>query len=200
MSHTFHGEVVDPNVSPPGGHAGKHTVWEEREREGVRERHTELRACRLLLLLLTVGSAVDLLDCTHERRELFYSLCATWKFGGLKQRSVCSEVWRGKTRRGFIVGFFDSVQLGREVACFCCCWRYIVAVLVVCSELCAEKVGETSVRKRATDVFRGYAASWGMRAAARHRRPFQRFCCCGVGLVAVLWLAQVIQAPGETVI
>ncbi|XP_053187447.1 sodium/potassium/calcium exchanger 3-like [Scomber japonicus] len=34
-----------------------------------------------------------------------------------------------------------------------------------------------------------------MRAAARHRRPFQRFCCCGVGLVAVLWLAQVIQAP-----
>ncbi|XP_044226844.1 sodium/potassium/calcium exchanger 3 [Thunnus albacares] len=34
-----------------------------------------------------------------------------------------------------------------------------------------------------------------MRAAARHRRPFQRFCCCGVGLVAVLWLTQVIQAP-----
>ncbi|XP_022067961.1 sodium/potassium/calcium exchanger 3-like isoform X1 [Acanthochromis polyacanthus] len=32
-------------------------------------------------------------------------------------------------------------------------------------------------------------------AAARHRRPFQRFCCCGVGLVAVIWLAQVIQAP-----
>ncbi|XP_068572336.1 sodium/potassium/calcium exchanger 3 [Cebidichthys violaceus] len=34
-----------------------------------------------------------------------------------------------------------------------------------------------------------------MRAAARHRRPFQRFCCCGVGLVAVIWLSQVIQAP-----
>ncbi|CAG5874691.1 unnamed protein product [Menidia menidia] len=34
-----------------------------------------------------------------------------------------------------------------------------------------------------------------MRAAARHRRPFQRFCCCGLGLVAVFWLAQVIQAP-----
>ncbi|XP_004564004.1 sodium/potassium/calcium exchanger 3 [Maylandia zebra] len=34
-----------------------------------------------------------------------------------------------------------------------------------------------------------------MKAAARHRRPFQRFCCCGVGLVAVIWLAQVIQAP-----
>ncbi|XP_070773158.1 sodium/potassium/calcium exchanger 3-like [Enoplosus armatus] len=34
-----------------------------------------------------------------------------------------------------------------------------------------------------------------MRAAARHRRPFQRFCCCGVGLVAVIWLTQVIQAP-----
>ncbi|XP_070699187.1 sodium/potassium/calcium exchanger 3 [Pempheris klunzingeri] len=34
-----------------------------------------------------------------------------------------------------------------------------------------------------------------MRAAARHRRPFQRFCCCGVGLLAVIWLAQVIQAP-----
>ncbi|XP_028278059.1 sodium/potassium/calcium exchanger 3 [Parambassis ranga] len=32
-------------------------------------------------------------------------------------------------------------------------------------------------------------------AAARHRRPFQRFCCCGVGLVAVIWLTQVIQAP-----
>ncbi|XP_019728886.1 sodium/potassium/calcium exchanger 3 isoform X2 [Hippocampus comes] len=31
--------------------------------------------------------------------------------------------------------------------------------------------------------------------AARHRRPFQRFCCCGVGLLAVLWLAQVIHAP-----
>ncbi|KAM9331977.1 sodium/potassium/calcium exchanger 3 [Pholidichthys leucotaenia] len=34
-----------------------------------------------------------------------------------------------------------------------------------------------------------------MKRAARHRRPFQRFCCCGVGLVSVLWLAQVIQAP-----
>ncbi|XP_037323497.1 sodium/potassium/calcium exchanger 3-like [Pungitius pungitius] len=34
-----------------------------------------------------------------------------------------------------------------------------------------------------------------MRAAARHRRPFQRFCCCGVGLVAVMWLVQVTQAP-----
>ncbi|XP_062262842.1 sodium/potassium/calcium exchanger 3-like [Platichthys flesus] len=34
-----------------------------------------------------------------------------------------------------------------------------------------------------------------MRAAARNRRPFQRFCCCGVGLLAVIWLAQVIQAP-----
>ncbi|XP_034539396.1 sodium/potassium/calcium exchanger 3-like [Notolabrus celidotus] len=34
-----------------------------------------------------------------------------------------------------------------------------------------------------------------MRAAARHRRPFQRFCCCGVGLLAVIWLSQVIQAP-----
>ncbi|XP_069572494.1 sodium/potassium/calcium exchanger 3 [Brachyistius frenatus] len=34
-----------------------------------------------------------------------------------------------------------------------------------------------------------------MKAAVRHRRPFQRFCCCGVGLVAVIWLAQVIQAP-----
>ncbi|XP_026183575.1 sodium/potassium/calcium exchanger 3 isoform X1 [Mastacembelus armatus] len=36
-----------------------------------------------------------------------------------------------------------------------------------------------------------------MKAAARHRRPFQRFCCCGVGLVAVIWLTQVIQAPAE---
>ncbi|KAF3705972.1 Sodium/potassium/calcium exchanger 3 [Channa argus] len=34
-----------------------------------------------------------------------------------------------------------------------------------------------------------------MKAAARHRRPFQRFCCCGVGLVAIIWLTQVIQAP-----
>ncbi|XP_029924067.1 sodium/potassium/calcium exchanger 3 isoform X2 [Myripristis murdjan] len=34
-----------------------------------------------------------------------------------------------------------------------------------------------------------------MRAPARRRRPFQRFCCCGVGLLAVIWLAQVIHAP-----
>ena len=36
----------------------------ERERERGREkgRHTELGACRLLLLSLTVGSAVDLSD------------------------------------------------------------------------------------------------------------------------------------------
>lgn len=39
-----------------------------------------------------------------------------------------------------------------------------------------------------------------MRAAgaARHRRrPFQRFCCCGIGLLAVIWLAQlqVLQGP-----
>ncbi|KAM9348460.1 sodium/potassium/calcium exchanger 3 [Symphorus nematophorus] len=32
-------------------------------------------------------------------------------------------------------------------------------------------------------------------AAARHRRPFQRFCCCGVGLLAVIWLTQVLQEP-----
>ncbi|XP_057677114.1 sodium/potassium/calcium exchanger 3 isoform X1 [Corythoichthys intestinalis] len=32
---------------------------------------------------------------------------------------------------------------------------------------------------------------------ARHRRPFQRFCCCGVGLLAVLWLAQVVRSPAE---
>ncbi|XP_029374601.1 sodium/potassium/calcium exchanger 3 [Echeneis naucrates] len=38
-----------------------------------------------------------------------------------------------------------------------------------------------------------------MRAATRHRRPFQRFCCCGVGLVAVIWISQVIQAPPEMV-
>ncbi|XP_068186836.1 sodium/potassium/calcium exchanger 3 [Antennarius striatus] len=34
-----------------------------------------------------------------------------------------------------------------------------------------------------------------MRPAARHRRPFQRFCCCAVGLVAVIWFTQGIQAP-----
>ncbi|XP_068600265.1 sodium/potassium/calcium exchanger 3 [Brachionichthys hirsutus] len=34
-----------------------------------------------------------------------------------------------------------------------------------------------------------------MRAAARRRRPFQRFCCCAVGLVAVIWFTQAIQAP-----
>ncbi|XP_071754281.1 sodium/potassium/calcium exchanger 3-like [Centroberyx gerrardi] len=34
-----------------------------------------------------------------------------------------------------------------------------------------------------------------MKAQPRRRRPFQRFCCCGVGLVAVIWLTQVIQAP-----
>ncbi|XP_030010306.1 sodium/potassium/calcium exchanger 3 isoform X2 [Sphaeramia orbicularis] len=36
-----------------------------------------------------------------------------------------------------------------------------------------------------------------MRAARRHRRPFQRFCCCGLGLATVIWLVQVIQAPGS---
>uniref|UniRef100_A0A1A7Y235 Sodium/calcium exchanger membrane region domain-containing protein n=3 Tax=Iconisemion striatum TaxID=60296 RepID=A0A1A7Y235_9TELE len=61
----------------------------------------------------------------------------------------------------------------------------------------AESVKQVS-RKRATDVFCGHEAGGGMKAAARHRRPFQRFCCCGVGLVAVIWLSQVIQAP-ETV-
>ncbi|XP_024119653.1 sodium/potassium/calcium exchanger 3 [Oryzias melastigma] len=35
-----------------------------------------------------------------------------------------------------------------------------------------------------------------MRAAASHRRSFQRFCCCGVGLLSVIWLTQVIRAPG----
>ncbi|KAM3868818.1 sodium/potassium/calcium exchanger 3 [Diretmus argenteus] len=34
-----------------------------------------------------------------------------------------------------------------------------------------------------------------MKGPVRRRRPFQRFCCCGVGLVAVIWLAQGIQAP-----
>ncbi|XP_034034461.1 sodium/potassium/calcium exchanger 3 isoform X2 [Thalassophryne amazonica] len=37
-----------------------------------------------------------------------------------------------------------------------------------------------------------------MRTVPRHRRPFQRFCCCGVGLLAVIWLVQVIQAPAES--
>ncbi|XP_033833714.1 sodium/potassium/calcium exchanger 3 [Periophthalmus magnuspinnatus] len=32
-------------------------------------------------------------------------------------------------------------------------------------------------------------------AAARHRRPFQRVCCCGVGLLAVIWLTQ-LQVRG----
>ncbi|KAF7665546.1 hypothetical protein LDENG_00139670 [Lucifuga dentata] len=36
-----------------------------------------------------------------------------------------------------------------------------------------------------------------MRAAARQRRV-QRFCCCGVTLLAVLWLTQVIQTPADT--
>ncbi|KAK7925520.1 hypothetical protein WMY93_007830 [Mugilogobius chulae] len=42
-----------------------------------------------------------------------------------------------------------------------------------------------------------------MRAAAprhrrRHRRPFQRLCCCGVGLLALIWFTQlqVLQGPG----
>ncbi|CAL1573614.1 unnamed protein product [Knipowitschia caucasica] len=36
-----------------------------------------------------------------------------------------------------------------------------------------------------------------MRAAgSRQRRPFQRFCCCGVGLLLVLWLTQLqVQGP-----
>uniref|UniRef100_A0A8C6SWD7 Sodium/calcium exchanger membrane region domain-containing protein n=1 Tax=Neogobius melanostomus TaxID=47308 RepID=A0A8C6SWD7_9GOBI len=35
-------------------------------------------------------------------------------------------------------------------------------------------------------------------AAARHRRRFQRFCCCGVGLLAAVWLVQlqVLQVQG----
>lgn len=37
-----------------------------------------------------------------------------------------------------------------------------------------------------------------MRAAARQRRRVQRFCCCGVGLLAVLWFTQVIQTPADT--
>lgn len=67
--------------------------------ERARERgKAELRACRLLLLHLTVGSAVDLSDCTHERRKIFlrvYSLCATRTFDRVKQHSVCSVWWRG---------------------------------------------------------------------------------------------------------
>ncbi|TWW74816.1 sodium/potassium/calcium exchanger 3 [Takifugu flavidus] len=38
-----------------------------------------------------------------------------------------------------------------------------------------------------------------MRAAARTRRPFQRFCCCGVGLLAVIGISQLLRAPeGES--
>lgn len=79
--------------------------------ERARERgKAELRACRLLLLHLTVGSAVDLSDCTHERRKIFlrvYSLCATRTFDGVKQHSVCSVWWRGEeTRFVFFAVFF----------------------------------------------------------------------------------------------
>lgn len=36
-------------------------------------------------------------------------------------------------------------------------------------------------------------------AAARRRRPLQRFCCCGVGLLAVVWLTQlqVLRGPEQ---
>ncbi|XP_056140427.1 sodium/potassium/calcium exchanger 3 [Lampris incognitus] len=34
-----------------------------------------------------------------------------------------------------------------------------------------------------------------MKAPARRRRPFLRLCCCGVGLLAVIWLAQVTRVP-----
>ncbi|CAL8276659.1 unnamed protein product [Arctogadus glacialis] len=34
-----------------------------------------------------------------------------------------------------------------------------------------------------------------MKVQTRRRRPFQRFCCCGVGLLAVFWITQVIHAP-----
>lgn len=33
-------------------------------------------------------------------------------------------------------------------------------------------------------------------AAGRRRRPLQRFCCCGVGLLAVVWLVQLQVLPG----
>ncbi|KAM4619902.1 sodium/potassium/calcium exchanger 3 [Polymixia lowei] len=34
-----------------------------------------------------------------------------------------------------------------------------------------------------------------MKAQTRRRRLFQRFCCCGVGLLAVIWLTQVTLQP-----
>lgn len=55
-------------LSSPCGQRGETSVEQiERVKEGTH------RACRLLLLHLTVGSALDLSDCTHERRKLFYA-------------------------------------------------------------------------------------------------------------------------------
>ncbi|KAM6970725.1 sodium/potassium/calcium exchanger 3 [Aplochiton taeniatus] len=34
-----------------------------------------------------------------------------------------------------------------------------------------------------------------MKAQTGRRRRFQRFCCCGVGFLAVIWLAQVVHVP-----
>lgn len=165
--------------------------FEQREKE---RRHTELRVCRLLLLHLTVGFAVDLSDCTHERRKLFlrvYSLCAAGRLGRVKQHGVSSE--SGGENQDCLWGFFDTTwQRSRSAAAaaYAGCARFF-------PELFAEKVWN-KCRKESNRCFNGYAG--GMKTAARHRRPFQRFCCCGVGLVAVIWLAQVIQAPGETLI
>lgn len=82
---------------------GEHGV-EQKERE----RERELRACRLLLLQLTVGSAVDLSDCSHERRRVCW-LCAARRCGGEKRRRVCSESGEGKAAspsRDFFVCLF----------------------------------------------------------------------------------------------
>lgn len=130
-------------LSSPGGRTGEaHSVSRQAE-----WRHTGLRACRLLLLQLTVGSAVDLSHCTHEGGKLF---CASPRYvrpgpldeftsktsplsleGGNKKKRVCRL-------RGF--SFFDTTcQRSRFL---------LLLLLAVCSELLAVQKCETSKREQ----------------------------------------------------
>lgn len=172
----------------------------ERNRESE---STQLRACRLLLLHLTVGSAVDLSNCTHERRKLFSRVrsllvrpgaLSEWS-GTASALSLRGEKKKRKNRACLFCGDFSDTtwQTSRLLL-------LLEAVVAILFGAVRRKSVKQVWGREATDVCRRYAAGWGMRAAARHRRPFQRFCCCGVGLVAVIWLSQVIQAPGETLL
>lgn len=171
-----------------------------------RGRNTVLGTNRLLLLHLTVGSAVDLLGFTYERRKPVGASPRYVRPGG---RSVEFTSTAPPALSPELVG------VNWALVCVCVTGDFLLLCFffdltcqrsrslreeAVCSAAVFWQSVEQVWRQRATDVFTGHAAGGGMKAAARHRRPFQRFCCCGVGLVAVIWITQVIQAPGETLI